>query len=78
MRRRKDPTPWFQLATKVTEDPAASGWLKNALVGAVDRDPADAAADAEVLCRILQQRAAAIQQMSAPHTRSSKPSKDLG
>lgn len=62
MRKRKDPNAWFQQALKVAEDPAASGWLKNALVEAINRDPVNAAGDAEVLSRILQQRAAAAQQ----------------
>ncbi len=61
MPKLKDPNVWFQNALKVTEDPAASGWLKNALVEAINRDPADAAGDAEVLCRILRLRAAAVQ-----------------
>ena len=29
MPKLKDPNVWFQNALKVTEDPAASGWLKN-------------------------------------------------
>ena len=61
MPKLKDPNVWFQNALKVTEDPAASGWLKNALVEAINRDPVDAAGDAEVLCRILKLRAAAVQ-----------------
>ena len=69
MRKRRDPNTWFQQALKVTDDPAASGWLKNALVAAINRDPVDAAGDAAVLSRILQQRAAAIQ----PETTPTKP-----
>ena len=61
MPKLKDPNVWFQNALKVTEDPAASGWLKNALVEAINRDPVDSAGDAEVLCRILKLRAAAVQ-----------------
>ena len=61
MPKLKDPNVWFQNALKVTENPAASGWLKNALVEAINRDPVDAAGDAEVLCRILKLRAAAVQ-----------------
>jgi predicted lipid carrier protein YhbT len=60
MRKRNNPNAWFQQALKVTEDPAASGWLKNALIEAINRDPVDAAGDAAILSRILQQRAAAI------------------
>ena len=65
MRKRKDPNAWFQQALKVSADPAASDWLKGALVAGINRDPVDAAADADVLCRILQLRAAAVQQGSA-------------
>jgi hypothetical protein len=53
MPKLKDPNVWFQNARRVTEDPAASDWLKNALLEAINRDPVDAAGDAEVLCRIL-------------------------
>ena len=61
MPKLKDPNVWFQNALKVTEDPAASGWLKNALLEAINRDPVDAAGDAEVLYRILKLRSAAVQ-----------------
>ncbi len=61
MPKLKDPNIWFQNALKVTEDPAASGSLKNALLEAINRDPVDAAHDADVLYRILNLRAAAVQ-----------------
>lgn len=61
MPKLKDLNVWFQDAMKVAEDAAASGWLKNALVEAINRDPVDAAGDAEVLWRILKLRAAAVQ-----------------
>ena len=61
MPKLKDPNVWFQNARRVTEDPAASDWLKHALLEAINRDPVDAAGDAEVLCRILKLRAAAVQ-----------------
>ncbi len=41
---------------QVVGDPAASFWLKNALCEALNRDPVDAANEAEVLARILDQR----------------------
>jgi hypothetical protein len=74
MPKLKDPNVWFQNALKVTEDPAASGWLKNALVEAINRDPVDVAGDAEVLYRILKLRAAAVQKvhLSGGATRSPK------
>jgi hypothetical protein len=37
-------------------DPAASVWLKDALRSALARDPVDAANDAEVLFRLLDER----------------------
>lgn len=37
-------------------DPAASFWLKNALRSALERDPVDAANDAEVLAQLLDRR----------------------
>ena len=37
----------------VLSDPSASFWLKNALRTALTRDPVDAANDAEVLFRLL-------------------------
>jgi hypothetical protein len=74
MPKLKDPNVWFQSARRVTEDPAASDWLKNALLNAINRDPVDAAGDAEVLCRILKLRAAAVQKGSErPSTKGSSP-----
>ena len=61
MPKLKDPNVWFQNARRVTQDPTASDWLKNSLLEAINRDPVDAAGDAEVLCRILKLRAAAVQ-----------------
>ena len=60
MPKLKDPNAWFQQVMRVAQDPAASDWLRNALVAAVNRDPVDAARDAEVLYKILQQRAGTI------------------
>jgi hypothetical protein len=77
MRKRKDPNIWFREALQVAEDPAASGWLKNALVEAINRDPSDAAGDAEVLCRILQLRAAAVQQGAMLSNAFGKPAKTV-
>ena len=41
---------------QVLSDPAASYWLKDALRSALARDPVDAANDAEVLFRLLNER----------------------
>jgi len=46
----------FLEAEQVVGDPTASFWLKNALRAALTRDPVDAANDAEVLARLLDQR----------------------
>lgn len=40
----------------VLRDPAVSHWLKAALRSALERDPVDAANDAEVLARLLDRR----------------------
>ena len=66
MPKFKDPNVWFQDALKVTEDPAASGWLKYALLEAINRDPVDAAGDAELLYKILKLRSAAVQKAALP------------
>jgi len=77
MPKFKDPNVWFQYALKVTEDPAASSWLKNALLQAFNRDPVDAAGDAEVLSRILRLRSSAVQKAVLPGP-TSKPPKRPG
>jgi len=41
---------------EVMEDPSASFWLRQALRGALARDPVDAANDAEMLTRLLDAR----------------------
>jgi hypothetical protein len=41
---------------QVLSDPAGSFWLKDALRSALARDPVDAANDAEVLFRLLDER----------------------
>ena len=41
----------------IIADPAASDWLKRALREALDRDPVDAANDAEMLVEVLKRRA---------------------
>ena len=75
MPKLKDPNVWFQNARRVTEDPAASDWLKNALLEAINRDPVDAAGDAEVLCRILKLRADAVQKGPERSATTGKPPK---
>ena len=45
---------------RVLLDPAASFWLKNALRSALERDPVDAANDAEVLAQLLDRRCRSI------------------
>jgi hypothetical protein len=41
---------------EVLLDPAASLWLKSALLSALSRDPVDAANDSEILARLLELR----------------------
>lgn len=44
-------------ADEILNDPSASHWLQNALRQALDRDPVDAANDAEILAAVLAARA---------------------
>lgn len=41
----------------ILKDPYTHSWLKDAIIGAIIRDPIDAAQDAELLYRILAKRA---------------------
>lgn len=45
---------------RICEDPAVSYWLRDALLGALKRDPIDAAADAGLLSLVLDKRASEI------------------
>ena len=74
MRKREVPNVWFKEARTVADDPAVSDWLKHSLFEALNRDPVAAAKDAEALTRILQQRAAAVEQGTISNG-SSRPSK---
>ncbi len=75
MPRTKNGNLWFEQALKVAELPSSSEWLKKALTEAINRDPAEVAADAETLCRILKLRAAAAQHGSAVAQARDKSSK---
>ena len=46
---------------QILSRPGLSHWFKGALVSALDRDPVDAANDAELLAMVLRHRADAIQ-----------------
>jgi len=48
------------LIEQVLDDPAASNWLKNALMAALQRDAVDAANDAALLAALLERRANAL------------------
>lgn len=48
------------LIEEVLNDPAASNWLKNALMAALQRDAVDAANDSALLAALLDRRADAI------------------
>ena len=45
---------------RVMRDPAASRWLRDALRGALVRDPVDAANDAQLLALLLDARCAGV------------------
>jgi hypothetical protein len=48
------------LIEEVLNDPAASNWLKNALMAALQRDAVDAANDSALLAALLDRRADAL------------------
>ena len=48
------------LIEEVLSDPAASNWLKNALMAALQRDAVDAANDSALLAALLDRRADAL------------------
>jgi hypothetical protein len=52
--------PGDEAIKAVLNDDAASDWLRQALWGALERDAIDAANDAEVLARLLRERADAV------------------
>ena len=62
--------PWEALSRHIAKDPAASTWIKTALALALQRDPVDAANDADVLQELLSKRADAIAQENLKNLRS--------
>ena len=60
MPKLKDRKAWLRQLVKVVNDPAASDWLKDTLMEAVDREPLEAEQDAEVVLKICQLRAAVV------------------
>lgn len=61
-------------ASTILSDPAASSWLRQSLAAALERDPVDAATDAEILSEVLSGRCAAL--LQAPGDRSSTTRED--
>lgn len=59
---------------EVLLDPAASDWIKSALRSALERDPVDAANDADLLARLLMAR----QQDALEHARTLLPEMAVG
>lgn len=47
---------WESLSGRIAKDPGASTWLKTTLALALQRDPVDAANDAQVLYAVLNSR----------------------
>lgn len=54
-------TPAAPDAQEILASPSTSFWLKDALQAALQRDPVDAANDAELLAAVLASRCAALQ-----------------
>jgi hypothetical protein len=52
----RDEHPELPRLDGLLRDPSTSFWLRNALTSALLRDPVDAANDADILARVLEQR----------------------
>ncbi len=51
---------------EVINDPSASTWLREALKQSLERDPVDAASDAELLAELLDQRCTEVLSAACP------------
>jgi hypothetical protein len=52
----RDEQPELPSVDELLRDPSTSFWLRNALRSALQRDPVDAANDADMLARVLDQK----------------------
>jgi hypothetical protein len=52
----RDEQPELPSVDGLLRDPSTSNWLRNALTSALLRDPVDAANDADILARVLDQK----------------------
>jgi hypothetical protein len=52
----RDEQPKLPTVEELLSDPSTSFWLRNALTSALLRDPVDAANDAEILARLLDEQ----------------------
>ena len=52
----RDEQPKLPTVEELLSDPSTSFWLRNALTLALLRDPVDAANDAEILARLLDEQ----------------------
>lgn len=52
----RDEQPELPIVDGLLRDPSTSYWLRNALRSALQRDPVDAANDADILARVLDQK----------------------
>ena len=73
-------TKRLPLIEEVISDPAASNWLKNTLMAALQRDAVDAANDAALLAALLERRAdvllSACRQAAPQNQNVSQPNTD--
>jgi hypothetical protein len=56
----RDERPELPSVDGLLRDPSTSFWLRNALTSALQRDPVDAANDADILARVLDQKCRSI------------------
>jgi hypothetical protein len=52
----RDEQPRLPTVEELLSDPSTSFWVRNALTSALLRDPVDAANDAEILARLLDEQ----------------------
>lgn len=69
------PTSLIPTADEVLRNPAISYWLKDALLAALERDPVQAANDAQLLFDILDAHASVVVERSIRHAQSTKATK---
>lgn len=67
-------TPRTPTIEELLLDPSTTYWFKDALQALMERDPVDAASDAELLAKLMRARCQTILGLSRPVLRAPRPS----